>query len=44
MDAIEAERRQRLPAERLGERAVWRDRRLMALAAHKRRAAGDIGE
>ena len=37
MDRIEAERRARLPAEQLGERAAWRDRRLMALAAHKRR-------
>jgi len=43
MDAIEAERRKRLPAERLGERQAWRDRRLMALAAHKRRAERDIG-
>ena len=43
MDAIEAERRARLPAEKLGERAAWRDRRLMALAAHKKRAEGDIG-
>ncbi len=44
MDRIEAERRARLPAEQLGERAAWRDRRLMALAAHKRRAAEEIGE
>ena len=43
IEAIEAERRQRLPAERLAERAAWRDRRLMALAAHKRRAERDIG-
>ena len=43
MDGIEAERRARLPAEKLGERAAWRDRRLMALAAHKKRAEGDIG-
>lgn len=32
----EAERREVLPREKLGERAEWRDRRLMALAAHKR--------
>lgn len=32
---LEAERRARLPADRLAERAAWRDRRLMALAAHK---------
>ncbi len=44
MDRIEAERRARLPADKLGERAVWRDRRLMALAAHKKRAANDIGK
>jgi len=43
MDVIEAERRRRLPAEKLAERQAWRDRRLMALAAHKRRADRDIG-
>jgi 3-hydroxyacyl-CoA dehydrogenase len=36
---LEAERRERLPAERLAERTAWRDRRLMALVAHKRAAA-----
>jgi 3-hydroxyacyl-CoA dehydrogenase len=35
---LEAERRALVPAERLSERAAWRDRRLMALAAHKRTA------
>jgi 3-hydroxyacyl-CoA dehydrogenase len=44
MDGIEAERRRRLPAEKLAERAAWRDRRLMALAAHKKRAREEIGE
>ncbi len=44
MDSIEAQRRRRLPSGKLGERAAWRDRRLMALAAHKRRAATEIGE
>ncbi len=44
MDIVEAERRRRLPADRLAARQAWRDRRLMALAAHKRRAAEDIGE
>jgi L-gulonate 3-dehydrogenase len=34
---LEAERRTRLGADRLAARAAWRDRRLMALAAHKRR-------
>jgi 3-hydroxyacyl-CoA dehydrogenase len=43
MHTIEAERRKLLPADKLGERQAWRDRRLMALAAHKRRAAKDIG-
>ena len=33
---LEQERRAQLPAERLPERSVWRDRRLMALAAHRR--------
>ncbi|HEX2760699.1 MAG TPA: 3-hydroxyacyl-CoA dehydrogenase [Rhizomicrobium sp.] len=42
LDVIEAERRNKLPADRLQERQAWRDRRLMALAAHKRRAAKDI--
>ncbi len=44
MDGIEAERRARLPTEKLGERAAWRDRRLMALTAHKRRADQEIGK
>lgn len=33
---IEAERRARLPTDRLNERSAWRDRRLAALIAHKR--------
>jgi 3-hydroxyacyl-CoA dehydrogenase len=41
---LEAERRAALPKERLAERSAWRDRRLMALAAHKRDAAKTIGE
>ncbi len=40
---VAADRRRLLPAEQRGERAAWRDRRLMALAAHKRAAAKDIG-
>ena len=40
---VEGERRQKLPAGKLAERQAWRDRRLMALAAHKRRAAREIG-
>jgi len=43
MDVIERERRKSLPADKLGERQAWRDRRLIALAAHKRRADKDIG-
>jgi 3-hydroxyacyl-CoA dehydrogenase len=43
MDEVEAERRKRLPADQLAERQAWRDRRLMALAAHKRRVDKDIG-
>jgi 3-hydroxyacyl-CoA dehydrogenase len=42
LDVIEAERRKRLPADKLQDRQAWRDRRLMALAAHKRRAAQEI--
>jgi L-gulonate 3-dehydrogenase len=44
LDIIEADRRKALPADKLQERQAWRDRRLMALAAHKRRAAKDIGK
>ena len=40
---VEAARRRVLPAEQLAARQAWRDRRLMALAAHKRRAAREIG-
>ena len=35
---LEAQRRAALPADRLLERRLWRDRRLMALAAHKKHA------
>jgi L-gulonate 3-dehydrogenase len=40
---VEADRRKRLPREELGERQVWRDRRLMALAAHKRKSDREFG-
>lgn len=33
---LDAERRERLPLESIEERSAWRDRRLMALIAHKR--------
>ena len=39
-----AERRRRLPADGLQKRQIWRDRHLMALAAHRRRARREIGE
>jgi L-gulonate 3-dehydrogenase len=41
---VESERRERLSDRRLGERSVWRDRRLMALAAHRHAAAKEIVE
>jgi L-gulonate 3-dehydrogenase len=40
---VERDRRAKLPASMLQDRQVWRDRRLMALAVHKRNAAKDIG-
>ena len=43
MDKVESERRGRLPADKLAERQAWRDRRLIALAAHKRWADKTIG-
>jgi L-gulonate 3-dehydrogenase len=43
MDVVESERRKCLAADRLGERQAWRDRRLIALAAHKRWADKNIG-
>lgn len=44
MKTVEADRRKVLPAEDLQKRQVWRDKRLMALSAHKRRADKDIGK
>ena len=44
MDQVEGDRRKNLPASKLAERQVWRDRRLMALTAHKRQADEDIGK
>ncbi len=41
---VEAERRECLSAEALPKRSEWRDRRLMALAAHKRAADEKIGD
>lgn len=44
LEEIERDRRAALPAEDLVKRQAWRDRRLMALAAHKRQAAKKIGK
>jgi L-gulonate 3-dehydrogenase len=41
---VEAERRQFLAEDRLKSRSEWRDRRLMALAAHKAKVKEEIGE
>jgi L-gulonate 3-dehydrogenase len=43
IETIERDRRAKLPAAELQRRQMWRDRRLMALAAHKRKATRDIG-
>ncbi|MER8749662.1 3-hydroxyacyl-CoA dehydrogenase [Mesorhizobium sp. M1050] len=43
MKTVESDRRERLPRENLGERQVWRDRRLMALAAHKKKSDQEYG-
>ena len=43
LDQVEAERRAQLPAAALAARQAWRDRRLMALAAHKQKAEREIG-
>lgn len=42
--SIDSVRRQYLPIEAISERSEWRDRRLMALAAHRRAADDKIGE
>jgi len=41
VDKVEAERSRALPRSQLAERQTWRDRRLMALAAHKRKMEAD---
>jgi hypothetical protein len=40
---VDGERRRIMPQEKHAEREAWRDRRLMALIAHKRDAAKKIG-
>jgi len=44
LEQVEGDRRARLPKESLVERQVWRDRRLMALAAHKRKSDEEFGK
>jgi len=44
LDMIERDRRHKLPSERHEERQVWRDRRLMALAAHKTESDNKFGK
>lgn len=44
MDQIEADRSAQLGRDKLVERQRWRDRRLMALLAHKRQAGKTIGQ
>jgi 3-hydroxyacyl-CoA dehydrogenase len=44
LGTVEGQRRERLPADRLAGRLRWRDRRLMALARHKRQAKREIGD
>lgn len=44
METVEAERSKRLPRKDLGDRQVWRDRRLMALAAHKKKSDQEFGQ
>jgi L-gulonate 3-dehydrogenase len=43
IETVDAERRERLPLEGLRDRQAWRDRHLMALGAHKRKAEREIG-
>jgi 3-hydroxyacyl-CoA dehydrogenase len=43
LEKVEGDRRARLPEADLRKRQAWRDRHLMALMAHKRRAAREIG-
>lgn len=44
LKTVERERRARVAAEDLSARQAWRDRRLMALAAHKRNADDKFGK
>lgn len=44
LDEIEKDRRSKLAADKLGDRQVWRDKRLIALMAHKKKAEKDLGK
>ena len=44
LDKIEGERRQKMDLGRLPERSAWRDRRLMALVAHRRAMKNELGD
>lgn len=44
LDRVESERRSRLATGDLQTRQIWRDRRLMALAAHKRASDREFGK
>ncbi len=41
LDAVETQLRAALPLDRIADRQAWRDRRLMALAAHKREVSAE---
>ena len=43
MDTVEPERRKLVAKDRLQDRQVWRDKRLMALTAHKRESDKKVG-
>lgn len=43
METIETDRRARLPQDKLRDRQIWRDRRLMALRAHKEASNKEFG-
>ena len=43
LDGVESQRRATLALDGIADRQAWRDRRLMALAAHKRRLAAEEG-
>ncbi len=44
LDEVEQSRRQSLPASELEARQIWRDKRLIALMAHKNKADEEIGK